>query len=125
MTKSDESSKKASKIEIGVEMMTGAAAALLYSDDEIRDVFSKEDADEFIELRRQARKNFAPPKYKLVMTRSYPWLPKKETIIRTNKQRSGLFKIIRFFVLGEMENLKTESKKTICLFFIALTTYFF
>ena len=65
MTKSDESSKKASKIEIGVEMMTGAAAALLYSDDEIREVFSKEDADEFIELRRQARKNFAPPKYKL------------------------------------------------------------
>ena len=65
MTKSDESSKKASKIEIGVEMMTGAAAALLYSDEEIRDVFSKEDADEFIELRRQARENFAPPKYQL------------------------------------------------------------
>ena len=44
-------------------MMTGAAAALLYSDEEIRSVFSKEDADEFIELRRQARENFAPQKY--------------------------------------------------------------
>ncbi len=63
MTKSKESGKKASRIEIGVEMMTGAAAAMLYSDEEIREVFSKEDADEFIELRRQARMNFAAPKY--------------------------------------------------------------
>lgn len=63
MTKSKENGKKASRIEIGVEMMTGAAAAMLYSDEEIRSVFSKEDADEFIELRRQARMNFAPPKY--------------------------------------------------------------
>ena len=44
-------------------MMTGAAAAMLYSDEEIRDVFSKEDADEFFELRRQVRENFAPQKY--------------------------------------------------------------
>ena len=44
-------------------MMTGAAAAMLYSDEEIRDIFSKEDADEFIELRQQARRNFAAPKY--------------------------------------------------------------
>ena len=65
MTKSNKSSREASKVEIGVDMMTGAAAAMLYSDDEIRDVFSKEDAEEFIELRRQARENFAPPKYKL------------------------------------------------------------
>ena len=63
MTKSDKSSKETSKVDIGVEMMTGAAAALLYTDEEIRDIFSKEDADEFIELRRQARKNFAPEGY--------------------------------------------------------------
>ncbi|MBO7193796.1 MAG: hypothetical protein J6V47_05870 [Bacteroidaceae bacterium] len=63
MTKLNKSSRKTSKVDIGVEMMTGAAAALLYSDEEIRSVFSKEDADEFIELRRQARANFAPPKY--------------------------------------------------------------
>ena len=63
MTKSKGSNRKASKIEIGVEMMTGAAAAMLYSDEEIRDIFSKEDADEFIELRQQARRNFAAPKY--------------------------------------------------------------
>ena len=44
-------------------MMTGAAAAMLYSEEEIRSVFSKEDADEFIELRRQARENFASQKY--------------------------------------------------------------
>ena len=62
MTKSNKNSREASKVEIGVDMMTGAAAAMLYSDDEIRDVFSKEDAEEFIELRRQARENFAPPK---------------------------------------------------------------
>lgn len=63
MTKSNKSSSKASKIEIGVEMMTGAAAAMLYSEEEIRSVFSKEDADEFIELRRQVRENSTPPKY--------------------------------------------------------------
>ena len=63
MTKSDKSSKETSKVYIGVDMMTGASAALLYTDEEIRDIFSKEDADEFIELRRQARKNFAPEGY--------------------------------------------------------------
>ena len=63
MTDSNKSSKETSKVDIGVEMMTGAAAAMLYSDEEIRDIFSKEDADEFIELRRQARKNFAPKGY--------------------------------------------------------------
>ena len=63
MTKSKGSNRKASKIEIGVEMMTGAAAAMLYTEEEIRSVFSQEDADEFIELRRQARMNFAAPKY--------------------------------------------------------------
>ena len=63
MTDADNSSKKTSKVDVGVEMMSGAAAAMLYSDEEIRSVFSKEDADEFIELRRQARMNFAPPKY--------------------------------------------------------------
>lgn len=63
MTKSNKSSRNTSKIDIGVEMMTGAAAAMLYSDEEIRDIFSKEDADEFIELRQQARRNFAAPKY--------------------------------------------------------------
>ena len=62
MTKSDKSSKETSKVDIGVDMMTGAAAALLYTDEEIRDIFSKEDADEFIELRRQARENFADRK---------------------------------------------------------------
>lgn len=65
MTKSNKSSKEESKVEIGVDMVTGAAAALLYSDEEIREVFSKEDADEFIELRKQARKNFATPKYEI------------------------------------------------------------
>ena len=63
MTDADNSSKKTSKVDVGVEMMSGAAAAMLYSDEEIRDIFSKEDADEFIELRRQARKNFAPKGY--------------------------------------------------------------
>ena len=63
MTKSKGSNRKASKIEIGVEMMTGAAAAMLYTEEEIRSVFSQEDADEFIELRRQARMNFAALKY--------------------------------------------------------------
>ena len=63
MSKSNKSSRNTSKIDIGVEMMTGAAAAMLYSDEEIRDIFSKEDADEFIELRQQARRNFAAPKY--------------------------------------------------------------
>ena len=63
MTKSDKSSKETSKVDIGVDMMTGAAAALLYTDEEIRDIFSKEDADEFIELRRQARENFSPKGY--------------------------------------------------------------
>lgn len=63
MEKSDKSSKETFKVDIGVEMMTGAAAAMLYTDEEIRDVFSKEDADEFIELRRQVKKNFAPKGY--------------------------------------------------------------
>ena len=63
MTKSKKSSNETSKIDIGVEMMTGVAAAMLYTDEEIRSVFSKEDADEFMEIRRQARENFAPPKY--------------------------------------------------------------
>ena len=53
MTDSEESSKETSKVEIEIDMITGTAAAMLYSDEEIRDVFSKEDADEFIELRRQ------------------------------------------------------------------------
>ncbi len=63
MEKSDKSSKETFKVDIGVEMMTGAAAAMLYTDEEIRDVFSKEDADEFIELRRQVKKNFTPKGY--------------------------------------------------------------
>jgi hypothetical protein len=63
MTKAEKSSRETSKVDIGVEMMTGAAAAMLYSDEEIREVFSKEDADEFIELRRQVKKNFAPKGY--------------------------------------------------------------
>ena len=63
MTNSEKSGKDTSKVDIGVEMMTGAAAAMLYSDEEIREVFSKEDADEFIELRRQVKKNFAPKGY--------------------------------------------------------------
>lgn len=63
MTNSKKSSKETSKVDVGVEMVTGAAAAMLYSDEEIRDIFSKEDAEEFIELRRQARENFAPKGY--------------------------------------------------------------
>ena len=63
MNKSKKSSNEDSRVEIGVEMMTGAAAAMLYTDEEIRSVFSKEDADEFMEIRRQARENFAAPKY--------------------------------------------------------------
>ena len=65
MTKLNKSSRKTSKVDIGVEMMTGAAAALLYSDEEIRSVFSKEDADEFIELRRQVREKYTPKEYEL------------------------------------------------------------
>lgn len=63
MTNSEKSSKETSKVDVGVEIVTGAAAAMLYSDEEIRDIFSKEDAEEFIELRRQARENFAPKGY--------------------------------------------------------------
>lgn len=63
MTKAEKSSRETSKVDIGVEMMTGAAAAMLYSDEEIREIFSKEDADEFIELRQQVKKNFAPKGY--------------------------------------------------------------
>ena len=65
MTNSEKSSKETSKVDVGVEMVTGAAAAMLYSDEEIRDIFSKEDAEEFIELRRQARENFAPKGYNM------------------------------------------------------------
>ncbi len=65
MTNSEKSSKETSKVDVGVEMVTGAAAAMLYSDEEIHDIFSKEDAEEFIELRRQARENFAPKGYNI------------------------------------------------------------
>ena len=63
MTDSEKSSKDTSKVDINVDMMTGAAAAMLYSEEEIRSVFSKEDADEFMEIRRQAKENFAPHDY--------------------------------------------------------------
>jgi hypothetical protein len=65
MTDSEESSKETSKVEIEIDMITGTAAAMLYSDEEIRDVFSKEDADEFIELRRQVREKYTPKEYEL------------------------------------------------------------
>ena len=79
MTKLNKSSRKTSKVDIGVEMMTGAAAALLYSDEEIRSVFSKEDADEFIELRRQARKNFAPKGYDVEEEEQLPMAAEDES----------------------------------------------
>ena len=60
-------------------MMTGAAAAMLYSDEEIREIFSKEDADEFIELRRQARKNFAPKGYDVEEEEQLPMAAEDES----------------------------------------------
>ena len=79
MTDADNSSKKTSKVDLGVEMMSGAAAAMLYSDEEIRDIFSKEDADEFIELRRQARKNFAPKGYDVEEEEQLPMAAEDES----------------------------------------------
>lgn len=79
MTDADNSSKKTSKVDVGVEMMSGAAAAMLYSDEEIRDIFSKEDADEFIELRRQARKNFAPKGYDVEEEEQLPMAAEDES----------------------------------------------
>lgn len=79
MTDADNSSKKTSKVDVGVEMMSGAAAAMLYSDEEIRDIFSKEDADEFIELRRQARKNFAPKGYDVEEEEQMPMAAEDES----------------------------------------------
>lgn len=79
MTDADNSSKKTSKVDVGVEMMSGAAAAMLYSDEEIREIFSKEDADEFIELRRQARKNFAPKGYDVEEEEQMPMAAEDES----------------------------------------------
>lgn len=79
MTDADNSSKKTSKVDVGVEMMSGAAAAMLYSDEEIRKIFSKEDADEFIELRRQARKNFAPKGYDVEEEEQMPMAAEDES----------------------------------------------
>ena len=79
MTDADNSSKKTSKVDVGVEMMSGAAAAMLYSDEEIREIFSKEDADEFIELRRQARKNFAPKEYDVEEEEQLPMAAEDES----------------------------------------------
>ena len=79
MTDADNSSKKTSKVDLGVEMMSGAAAAMLYSDEEIREIFSKEDADEFIELRRQARKNFAPKGYDVEEEEQLPMAAEDES----------------------------------------------
>ena len=79
MTDAENSSKKTSKVDVGVEMMSGAAAAMLYSDEEIRDIFSKEDADEFIELRRQARKNFAPKGYDVEEEEQMPMAAEDES----------------------------------------------
>lgn len=79
MTDADNSSKKTSKVDLGVEMMSGAAAAMLYSDEEIREIFSKEDADEFIELRRQARKNFAPKGYDVEEEEQMPMAAEDES----------------------------------------------
>ena len=79
MTDADNSSKKTSKVDVGVEMMSGAAAAMLYSDEEIREIFSKEDADEFIELRRQVRKNFAPKGYDVEEEEQLPMAAEDES----------------------------------------------
>ena len=46
-------------VNIGVDIVSGAAAAMMYTEEEIRDVFSPEDAEEFLELRREVAKNFA------------------------------------------------------------------
>ena len=39
--------------EVAVELISGAAAALTYTDDEINDVFEPESAKEFIDLRNR------------------------------------------------------------------------
>ena len=79
MTDADNSSKKTSKVDLGVEMMSGAAAAMLYSDEEIREIFSKEDADEFIELRRQESKIFAPKGYDVEEEEQLPMAAEDES----------------------------------------------
>ncbi len=65
MAMSNKSQKKISSIDMGVDIVSGAAAALMYTEEEIRDVFSPEDAEEFLALRKKAMKQFAPKSYEL------------------------------------------------------------
>lgn len=65
MAMSNKSQKKISSIDMGVDIVSGAAAALMYTEEEIRDVFSPEDAEEFLALRKKAMKQFAPKGYEL------------------------------------------------------------
>lgn len=41
--------------EVLIDMLAGAAAALAYTDEEIRDVFDEEEAQEFIDLRNSVK----------------------------------------------------------------------
>ena len=65
MAMSNKSQKKISNIDMGVDIVSGAAAALMYTEEEIRDIFSPEDAEEFLALRKKAMKQFAPKSYEL------------------------------------------------------------
>ena len=48
---------KKSRDEIAIDMVSGVAAALTYSNEEIYDTFSAEDAEEFIQLREEVKQN--------------------------------------------------------------------
>lgn len=50
-------------VDIGVDIVSGAAAAMMYTEEEIRDVFSPEEAEEFLELRREVVRNYMSHKY--------------------------------------------------------------
>ena len=50
-------------IDLGVDIVSGAAAAMMYTEEEIRDIFSPEDAEEFLELRREVVRNYSSQKY--------------------------------------------------------------
>ena len=47
--------KKLRDPEVLIDMLAGAAAALAYTDEEIRDVFEEKDAQEFIDLRNSVK----------------------------------------------------------------------
>ena len=57
MTTKKQSNK--SREEIAIDMVCGVTAALTYSDEEIYSTISKEDADEFIQLRKEVQEEIS------------------------------------------------------------------